>query len=190
MTTQADNRMQETQARVKAAILKADYVFAPVLLLALNLYVDFTDFTPAGYYYSYIVGWTLTVLAVQIVVLIWVRKLPALISLIMSILVSLIVPLVDGAVDSDYLGFALANHPLEQYRGRCVTIPYFDGRAETLGYCQTIRRAGQLFQEDIMMDSGGWIMADAAKRPRAWNEAFSRLTTNATHSQLYQVARA
>ena len=180
--------MQKTPADVKARILKAGYVLAPILLIPLNLYSDITQFIPAGYYDDYIVTWPLIVLAVQIAVLIWVRKLPALISLIMSILVSVIVPLVDGIPNIGYLGFVMANSPMKQYRDRCVTVPYFDGRAETLGYCQTIFRAGQLFQEDIMIDTGGWIIEDAAKRPRAWNKAFGTLTTTATHSKLFQVA--
>jgi hypothetical protein len=180
--------MQETPASLKATILKAGYVLAPILLITLVFYDNTTDFIPAGYYDDYIFDWALTVLAVQIVVLIWVRKLPALVSLIMSILVSFIVFFADGVANIGYLGFAMANSPLEKYRDRCITVPYFDGRVETLGYCQTIHKAGQLFQEDIMMDSGGWIIAGAAKRPHAWNEAFSTLTTIATHSQLFQLA--
>jgi hypothetical protein len=187
LTTQADNRMQETRSSVKATVMKAGYVLAPILLLALNLYVDITDYIPAGYYDEDIVSFIFIVLAVQIVVLIWVRKSPALVSLMMSILVSILLPSIDNAVDLEYFGFTMANRPLEQYRNRCVTVPYFDGRAETLEYCQTLYKAGP-FQDDIMMDSGGWIIADAAKRPRAWNEAFSTLITTATHSALFQVA--
>jgi hypothetical protein len=187
LTKQADNRMHETPASVKATMLKAGYVLAPILLLVLNLYVEVTDYIPAGYYDDDIVSWIFIILAVQIVVLIWVRKTLALLSLMMSILVSIVLPSIDNAVDLEYLGFTMANRPLEQYRDKCVTVPYFDGRAETLAYCQTLYEAGSL-QHDIMMDTGGWLIADAAKRPRAWREAFSTLITTATHSALFQVA--
>ena len=180
--------MQETPSSVKTTILKAGYVLAPILVLALLVYNNATRFIPAGYYCTDAVYWVVMVLAVQIVVLIWVRKLPALVSLNISVLVLIIMMLSGEALKLGDLCFALANSPLKQYRDRCVTVAYFDGRAETLGYCQTIDKAGQLFHEDIMIDSGGWIMADDAKRPRAWNEAFSKLTTIATHSQLFQMA--
>jgi len=188
LAKQADNRMQGTPSSVKATILKAGYGLAPILLLALLVYDVATRFITAGYYGNDTAYWVLLILAVQIVVLICVRKLPALVSLNISVLVSIIVFFAAEVVNLDYLCFALANSPLKQYRDRCVTVPYFDGRAETLGYCQTIDKAGQLFQEDIMIDSGGWIKADAPSRPHAWNEAFSKLTTIATHSQLFQVA--
>lgn len=188
LAKQADNRMQDTPASVKARILKAGYVLAPILLSVLVVYDNATKFIPAGYYQNDLFNWGFFVIVAEIVVLIWVRKLSALISLIMSILVVFFVYFAVSVADIGYLGFAMANSPLEQYKDRCVTVPYFDGRAETLGYCQTIRKAGQIFGEDIMVDSGGWIVADGAKRPRAWNEAFSKLITIATHSQLFQMA--